>query len=111
MNPLIRVFCLVIWMTCTFHLGTAAAQAELCRMGKSAYSENAIVCECPQLRERDNGNYDVVSRRLICDVDGTKWKEADDGGPTSCFSITNLGRGAQITNLNRLSQAMAGCSP
>ena len=95
----------------TGSLLSLSAKAETCRMGKGVYSEDAVVCECAQLIKRENGNYDLVSRRLICDADGINWKEADDGGPKTCFSITNLGRNPQITNLNRLSQAMAGCSP
>lgn len=108
MQRIAQAYTLAVFIGLIF---SSPLKAEICRMGKSAFSEKAIVCECPQLLERSNGNYDLVSRRLICDIDGTNWKVADDGGPQTCFNITNLGRNPQLNNLSRLSQSMAGCSP
>ena len=87
------------------------AYAEACRMGKNAYSEEAIVCECAQLIKREDNNYDLISRRLKCDSDGIRWKQVEADEPALCFNITNLGLNAQLNNLSRLSQSMAGCSP
>jgi len=92
-------------------VSTVPAYAEACRMGKNAYSEEAIVCECAQLIKREDNNYDLISRRLKCDSDGVRWREVKDNEPAFCFKITNLGLNAQLNNLSRLSQSMAGCSP
>lgn len=86
-------------------------KAEFCRMGKNAYSEKTVVCECPQLIKKDENTYDIVSRRLVCGSDGLEWNVVSDGSPSTCFSITELGLTAQLNNLTRLSQSMAGCSP
>ena len=87
------------------------ARAEICRMGKNAYSEKTIVCECPQLIKKDENTYDIVSRRLICGKDGIEWNVVSDGSSTTCFNITDLALTAQLNNLSKLSQSMPGCSP
>jgi len=104
-----RYFVIILFATALFQ--PCEVKAEICQMGKNAYSEQTIVCECPQLIKKDENTYDIVSRRLVCGKDGVQWNVVTDGGSPNCFNITDLALTTQLNNLTRLSQSMAGCSP